>query len=124
MGYVVLYVNPRGSTSYGEAFGNLIHHAYPRRLHDPMSGVDAVLARGCVDEGNLFVGGGSGGGVLTAWTVGRTTRFRSAVAYYPVINWESWTLTADIPMIGVKYWFPGNPGTTWSTTRSDRFCPW
>jgi len=110
MGYLVLYVNPRGSTSYGEEFGNLIHHAYPGDdFHDLMSGVDAVLAKGYVDADNLFVGGGSGGGVLTAWTVGRTTRFRAAVAYYPVINWESWALTADIPILGVKYWFPGNP---------------
>ena len=110
MGYVVLYVNPRGSTSYGEAFGNLIHHAYPGDdFFDLDSGVDAAIAKGYVDRDNLFVGGGSGGGVLTAWTIGRTTRYRAAVAYYPVINWTSWALTADIPMIGIKYWFPGNP---------------
>jgi len=110
MGYVVLYVNPRGSTSYGEAFGNLIHHAYPGDdFFDLDSGVDAAIAKGFVDPDNLFVGGGSGGGVLTAWTIGRTTRYRAAVAYYPVINWTSWALTADIPMVGIKYWFPGNP---------------
>jgi acylaminoacyl-peptidase len=71
--------------------------------------VDAVIARGFVDPDQLFVGGGSGGGVLTAWMIGRTTRFRAAVAYYPVIDWTSWALTSDIPIIGVKYWFPGNP---------------
>jgi acylaminoacyl-peptidase len=110
MGYVVAYVNPRGSTSYGEAFGNLIHHAYPGDdFHDLDSGVDAAIAKGFVDPENLFVGGGSGGGVLTAWTIGRSTRFRAAVAYYPVIDWASWALTSDIPIIGVKYWFPGNP---------------
>jgi acylaminoacyl-peptidase len=109
-GYVVVYVNPRGSTSYGEPFGNLIHHAYPGDdFHDLDSGVDAVVAKGYLDPENLFVGGGSGGGVLTAWMIGRTTRFRAAVAYYPVINWTSWALNSDIPMIGVKYWFPGNP---------------
>src|SRR5439155_5174871 len=44
-GYVVLYTNPRGSTSYGEEFGNLIHHDYPSHdYEDLMSGVDAVLA--------------------------------------------------------------------------------
>jgi dipeptidyl aminopeptidase/acylaminoacyl peptidase len=110
MGYVVVYANPRGSTSYGEAFGNLIHHAYPGDDYfDLMSAVDAVIARGYVDDQNLFVGGGSGGGVLTAWVIGRTTRFRAAAAYYPVINWTSWALSADIPILGVKYWFPGNP---------------
>jgi acylaminoacyl-peptidase len=110
MGYVVAYVNPRGSTSYGEAFGNLIHHAYPGDdFHDLVSGVDAVVAKGYVDPENLYVGGGSGGGVLTAWTIGRTDRFRAAVSYYPVIDWASWALTSDIPIIGVKYWFPGHP---------------
>jgi acylaminoacyl-peptidase len=110
MGYVVLYVNPRGSTSYGEEFGNLIHHAYPGDdFFDLNSGVDAAVMTGYVDPERIFVGGGSGGGVLTAWMIGRSTRFRAAVAYYPVINWISWTLTSDIPIVGAKYWFPGNP---------------
>lgn len=109
-GYVVAYVNPRGSSSYGEEFGNLIHHAYPGDdFYDLDSAVDAMLAKGYVDEKNLFVGGGSGGGVLTAWMIGRSDRFRAAVAYYPVINWTSWVLTSDIPVLGVKYWFPGPP---------------
>ena len=109
-GYMVLYTNPRGSTSYGEGFGNLIHHAYPGDdFHDLMSGVDAVIARGAVDEEQLFVTGGSGGGVLTSWTIGRTDRFRAAVTVYPVINWTSWVLSADIPDFGAKYWFPGLP---------------
>lgn len=110
MGYVVFYANPRGSTSYGGDFGNLIHHAYPGDdFFDLNSGVDAVIAKGYIDSNNLFVGGGSGGGVLTAWMIGRTTRFRAAVSYYPVINWTSWTLSSDIPITGAKYWFPGNP---------------
>jgi len=109
-GYVVLYINPRGSTSYGEEFGNLIHHAYPGDdLQDLLAGVDAVIAKGYIDSTNLFVTGGSGGGVLTAWTIGHTDRFRAAVAAYPVINWYSWVLTADIPGIGLRYWFPGAP---------------
>lgn len=109
-GYVVLYTNPRGSTSYGQAFGNAIHHAYPSHdFDDLMSGVDAVLDRGFVDEGQLYVTGGSGGGVLTSWIVGHTDRFRAAVAAKPVINWYSWALTADMYPYGVKYWFPGMP---------------
>jgi dipeptidyl aminopeptidase/acylaminoacyl peptidase len=110
MGYVVLYLNPRGSTSYGEEFANLIHHAYPGDdFSDLNSGVDAVVAKGYVDPNNLFVTGGSGGGVLTCWMIDRTTRFRAAASDYPVINWYSWTLTADIPITGSKYWFPGPP---------------
>jgi dipeptidyl aminopeptidase/acylaminoacyl peptidase len=95
-GYVVLYANPRGSTSYGEEFGDLLYHNYPGQDYDDlMSGVDAVLDLGYVDEDNLFVTGGSAGGIMTAWIVGKTDRFRAAVAQKPVVNWYSKVLTAD-----------------------------
>lgn len=113
MGYVVLYTNPRGSTSYGEEFANLIHHAYPGDDFDDLnSGVDAVIAKGYIDSNNLFVTGGSGGGVLTCWTIEHTERFRAAASLYPVINWYSFVLTTDIPWVA-QYWFPGNP---WDNT--------
>jgi dipeptidyl aminopeptidase/acylaminoacyl peptidase len=110
-GYVVLYTNPRGSTSYGEAFGNEIHHNYPNNdFDDLMSGVDEVISRGYIDEDQLFVTGGSGGGVLTAWIVGHTDRFAAAASQKPVINWYSWVLTADMGATGgLNYWFPGKP---------------
>jgi dipeptidyl aminopeptidase/acylaminoacyl peptidase len=109
-GRVVLYTNPRGSTSYGGEFGNLIHHAYPGDdFHDLNSGVDAMVAKGYIEQDNLFVTGGSGGGVLTCWMIGRTPRFRAAVTVYPVINWYSFNLTADIGAFTTKYWFPGLP---------------
>jgi dipeptidyl aminopeptidase/acylaminoacyl peptidase len=109
-GYIVLYANPRGSTSYGEEFGNLIHHAYPGNDYDDLiSGVDALIAQGNVDPENLFVTGGSGGGVLTAWIVGKTDRFRAAVVAKPVINWSSFALTADISSFFYKYWFGAYP---------------
>lgn len=108
--YVVFYINPRGSTSYGEEFGNLIHHSYPGDdFFDLNSGVDAVIAKGYVDANNLFVTGGSGGGVLTCWTIGHTTRFRAAAVLYPVINWYSFVLTTDIMELVGKVWFPGMP---------------
>jgi dipeptidyl aminopeptidase/acylaminoacyl peptidase len=94
--YVVLYANPRGSTSYGEEFGDLLYHNYPGQDYDDlMSGVDAVVDLGYVDENNLFVTGGSAGGIMTAWIVGKTDRFRAAVAQKPVVNWYSKVLTAD-----------------------------
>ena len=109
-GYVVFYCNPRGSTSYGQKFGNLIHHAYPGNdYHDLMSGVDAVVKLGYIDEKNLFVTGGSGGGVLTAWIIGMTKRFTAAVVGKPVINWYSFVLTADAYSFFAQYWFPGPP---------------
>jgi dipeptidyl aminopeptidase/acylaminoacyl peptidase len=109
-GYVVLYVNPRGSTSYGQEFANLIHRKYPSEDYDDlMSAVDAAIAQGYVDDGNLFVTGGSGGGVLTAWIVGRTNRFRAAVTQKPVINWASTVLTTDVYTYMPKYWFSKPP---------------
>jgi dipeptidyl aminopeptidase/acylaminoacyl peptidase len=109
-GYIVLYANPRGSTSYGEVFGNLIHHAYPGDDYDDlMAGVDAIIAQGNVDADNLFVTGGSGGGVLTAWIVGKTARFRAAVVAKPVINWSSFVLTSDFNNFFYRYWFGAQP---------------
>jgi acylaminoacyl-peptidase len=109
-GYVVLFANPRGSTSYGEEFGNLIHNAYPGNDYDDlMSGVDAVIAEGYVNTNDLFVTGGSGGGVLCAWIVGRTDRFRAAVVVKPVINWTSFSLTSDFVSYFYKYWFSDYP---------------
>lgn len=109
-GYVVLYTNPRGSTSYGADFANLIHHNYPSEDYDDMMDlVDATIAQGSIDTDQLYVTGGSGGGVLTAWIVGKTDRFRAAVVAKPVINWSSFVLTADISAMVTKYWFPDMP---------------
>jgi dipeptidyl aminopeptidase/acylaminoacyl peptidase len=110
-GYVVLYVNPRGSTGYGEDFANLIENNYPGEdYYDLMSAVDAALARGYVDPDRLYVTGGSGGGVLTAWIVGKTDRFRAAAVVKPVVNWTSFSLTADnYPLYFYRYWFAGPP---------------
>ncbi len=95
-GYAVLYMNPRGSTGYGQDFVNGIQHSYPGKdLDDLMAGVDAAIARDFIDEDNLFVCGGSGGGVLTAWIVGHTDRFKAAVSMRPVINWHSFVGTTD-----------------------------
>jgi dipeptidyl aminopeptidase/acylaminoacyl peptidase len=105
-GYVVLYANPRGSTSYGEEFANFIHLDYPSHDYDDlMSAVDAAIAKGSVNPDQLYVTGGSGGGVLTAWIVGRTHRFRAAATQKPVINWGSFALTTDIATYVPKYWF-------------------
>ena len=95
-GYGVLFLNPRGSTGYGQDFVNGIQYSYPGRDYDDlMAGVDAALAKGFIDPQNLFVCGGSGGGVLTAWIVGHTDRFRAAVSMRPVIDWMSFCGTTD-----------------------------
>ena len=109
-GYAVLYANPRGSTSYGREFAHEIQYAYPGNDYDDlMSGVDAMIERGIADPDRLFVTGGSGGGVLTAWIVGQTDRFRAAVVAKPVINWLSFVLTADMYPFFRMAWFSEDP---------------
>ena len=109
-GYVVLFTNPRGSIGYGEAFASLINRAYPGKDHDDlMSSVDAVLARGFIDPARLYVGGGSGGGVLSSWAIGKTDRFAAASVKRPVINWASTALTTDIGAAMGTAWFDRLP---------------
>ena len=103
-GYVVLYTNPRGSTGYGSAFGNAIERAYPSvDYEDLMVGVDTVLARGYVDAERMFVGGCSGGGVLSSWTVGHTDRFAAAAVRCPVTNWMSFAGSSDVPLFTANF---------------------
>ena len=93
---VVLYTNPRGSTGYGYDFANAIQNAYPGNDYDDiMAGVDEVISRGYIDENKMYVYGGSGGGVLTSWIVGKTDRFAAASVNYPVTNWFSFVGTTD-----------------------------
>jgi dipeptidyl aminopeptidase/acylaminoacyl peptidase len=109
-GYAVLSANPRGSTSYGEAFANGIDKAYPGKDYDDLiSIVDAAIAEGIADPEALFVTGGSGGGVLTSWIVGKTDRFKAAATQKPVINWTTQVLTADGPAFFGRYWLGAQP---------------
>jgi dipeptidyl aminopeptidase/acylaminoacyl peptidase len=109
-GYAVYYPNPRGSTSYGEEFGNLLYHNYPGEdYNDVMDGVDELLKRSYFSEDSLFVTGGSAGGIMTAWMIGKNNRFRSAAVIKPVMNWISKTLVAD-NYYGYAYSrYPGQP---------------
>jgi dipeptidyl aminopeptidase/acylaminoacyl peptidase len=108
-GYVVLYPNPRGSTSYGQDFGNVIQYHYPGDDYkDLMAGVDEVVKRGYVDPNKLGVTGGSGGGLLTDWTVGQTRRFHAAVAQRDIADWTSWWYTADFTLFQPN-WFKAPP---------------
>jgi len=96
-GYVVVYPNPRGSTSYGQNFANVIQDNYPNDdFHDLMDTVDAVVKLGYVDANRLGVTGGSGGGLLTDWTVTQTDRFKVAVAQRDIVDWANWWYTADL----------------------------
>jgi dipeptidyl aminopeptidase/acylaminoacyl peptidase len=108
-GYVVLYLNPRGSTSYGQDFGNIIQYHYPGDdYRDLMIGVDELLKRGYIDPKKLAVTGGSGGGVLTDWTITHTDRFAAAVSQRDISNWASWWYTADFTLFQPN-WFKAPP---------------
>ena len=108
-GYVVLYANPRGSTSYGQEFGNIIQYRYPGDdFKDLMAGVDELIQRGYVDPARLGVTGGSGGGVLTNWTVTHTGRFRAAVSQRDIADWANWWYTADFTLFQAN-WFRQPP---------------
>lgn len=109
-GYVVFYPNPRGSTSYGEEFGNLLFNNYPGQdYNDVMDGVDALIAKGVAHEDKLYVTGGSAGGIMTAWIVGKNNRFEAAVVAKPVVNWISKTLVADNYYGYANSRYPGQP---------------
>ncbi len=98
-GFVVLITNPRGSTGYGSPFGNAIERAYPSVDYDDlMAGVDTVVGRGYIDTQRMYVGGCSGGGVLSSWVIGHTTRFAAAAVRCPVIDWMSMAGETDVPL--------------------------
>lgn len=109
-GYVVFYPNPRGSTSYGEEFANLLYHNYPGEdYNDVMDGVDAVIAKGYIARDQLYVTGGSAGGIMSAWMIGKNNRFRAAAVIKPVMNWISKTLVADNYYGYAHSRYPGQP---------------
>ena len=108
-GYVVLYPNPRGSTTYGQNFGNVIQYHYPGDDYkDLITGVDEVARRGYIDNKKLGVTGGSGGGLLTNWVVGQTTRFAAAVSQRDIASWSDWWYTADFTLFQPT-WFKAPP---------------
>lgn len=109
-GYVTVWANPRGSTGYGENFALEIDRAYPGNdYHDLMSVVDEMVARKYVDDKRLFVTGGSGGGILTAWIVTKTDRFAAAASIKPVINWMTMALAGDIAPYVRRHWIRDDP---------------
>lgn len=108
-GYVVLFTNPRGSSNYGQEFGNIIQYRYPGDDYkDLMAGVDALLKRGYVDENRMGVTGGSGGGLLTNWVVTQTQRFKAAVSQRDISDWTNFWYTADFWLFSPT-WFRAAP---------------
>lgn len=108
-GYVVIYPNPRGSSSYGQELGNVIQYDFPGDdAKDLLAGVDAMLATGSIDPERLAVTGGSGGGILTNWIVTQTGRFAAAAAQRSIADWADFWLTADFTLFQPT-WFRAAP---------------
>ena len=108
-GYVVLYPNPRGSTTYGEGFANIIQYHYPGDDYkDLMAGVDAAIAKGYIDTKRLGVTGGSGGGLLTNWVITQTDRFAAAVSQRDIADWSNFWYVADFTLFQPT-WFRKAP---------------
>ncbi|WP_291864613.1 S9 family peptidase [Maribacter sp.] len=109
-GYIVFYPNPRGSTGYGEEFANLLYNNYPGEdYNDVMDGVDFCIEKGIAQEDKLYVTGGSAGGIMSAWMIGKNNRFEAAVVAKPVMNWISKTLVADNYFGYANSRYPGQP---------------
>ena len=96
-GVSVLACNPRGSEGYGEAFNRAnLGDWGDGPMVDVMAGVDGLIADGLADPDRLGVTGGSYGGYLTNWIVGRTDRFRAAVSCRSVADMAMLFMTGDI----------------------------
>ncbi|WP_298474608.1 S9 family peptidase [uncultured Maribacter sp.] len=109
-GYIVFYPNPRGSTGYGEEFANLLYNNYPGEdYNDVMDGVNFCIKKGIAQEEKLYVTGGSAGGIMSAWMIGKNNRFKAAVVAKPVMNWISKTLVADNYFGYANSRYPGQP---------------
>ena len=108
-GYIVLYPNPRGSTTYGQDFANIIQHNYPGDdSKDLLIGVDEMVKRGWADPTKLLVTGGSGGGVLTNWIVTHDQRFKAAASQRSIADWSGFWYTADFVLFQPS-WFKAPP---------------
>ena len=108
-GYLVLYPNPRGSSTYGQQFGNVIQYNFPGDdAKDLLAGVDEMVKRGVADPKRLGVTGGSGGGILTNWIVTQDHRFAAAAAQRSISDWSSFWYTADFTLFRPT-WFRGAP---------------
>jgi acylaminoacyl-peptidase len=111
-GYVVIYTNPRGSTSYGQPYSSIVRGDYGHLdYQDLMAGVDAAIARGWADSTRLFLTGYSYGGVMTNWMITQTNRFRAAASGAGLSDFSA-AFGADDEL---EDWL-GQWGTPWDST--------
>lgn len=101
-GYAIVYVNPRGSTTYGQKFESAGLGRFGKEDYDDvMQGLNAALDQfDDLDVNNLFIAGGSYGGFMAGWAIGHTNRFNAAIVQRPVSDWHALYGTSDI---GVRF---------------------
>ena len=102
MGFLVLYMNPRGSDGYGERFRREVVRDWGGKDYvDLMTALDQLIERtGAVDTSRMGIGGGSYGGYMTNWAIGQTDRFAAAVAMRSISNLVSEYAQHDIVIWG------------------------
>src|SRR5439155_2135876 len=110
-GYAVLFLNPRGSDGYSEAFADIRGHYGERDYQDLMEGLDFAAEKyPFIDRKRLAVAGGSYGGFMTNWVVTQTDRFKAAVTDRSISSWWTFWGTSDIgpyfgrDQVGVDPW--------------------
>ena len=100
-GYIVIAVNPRGSSSYGSDFGKAVLNDWGGEdYHDIIESVDNLAKEKYIDNNNIGLYGYSYGGFMSSWIIGHTNQFKAAVIGAPCINLNSMSGTSDI---GIKF---------------------
>jgi len=120
-GYLLVYSNPRGSSSYGREFTQLVTEDWGGEdFKDLMAVLDEVLKRPWADASRTGVAGYSYGGYMTAWTIGQTDRFKAAVCGAPCFDLESMYGTSDISHVFGELQWGGQPhvSTEWYAAHS------
>lgn len=107
-GFLVFYVNPRGSCGYGENFMKAVVKDWGGSDYlDLMTSLDQLIEQtGFVDAERMGIGGGSYGGFMTNWAVGHTDRFKAAVSMRSIANFVSFFASGDIGMWGDQEFGP------------------
>ncbi|MGH8201702.1 MAG: S9 family peptidase [Steroidobacteraceae bacterium] len=97
-GYIVLYMNPRGSLSYGQAFESaLLDHWPGYDFHDVLQGVHEIAKLPYVDATKVGIAGCSGGGIMVDWAITHTHRFKAAVAASDIADFAQDWFFGDQP---------------------------
>ena len=100
-GYVTLLPNPRGSSGYGQEFTNQISRDWGGRCYeDLMKGVDHLIAKGWIDPDRMAAGGGSFGGYMANWILGKNERFKCLFSHAGVYDLVSMYGSTE------ELWFP------------------